>query len=85
MITIVCAVRDAAAKAFNRPFTAPSTGVAIRSFASEVNRVDAANLMNTHPSDFELYEVGTFDEDTGIVAPCTPRSIARAVDHVVKE
>lgn len=86
MIYLLVCVRDSAAKAFARPFAVPSTGLAVRSFADEVNRVDpanpAANPMNAHPNDFELYEIGTFDEDTGKIAPCEPRGVARASDFI---
>jgi hypothetical protein len=44
----------------------PSTGVAIRSFSDELNRSDADNQLYNHPDDFDLYEFGVFDDNTGL-------------------
>ena len=61
----IVAVRDLQVKAFSRPIFVPSTGVAVRSFRDEVNRVHESNDMNRHPEDFVLFQLGFFDEDTG--------------------
>lgn len=65
MIYVIVSVRDSAANAFGRPLFVQSQGVAMRSFADEVNRVDPQNEMNKHPEDFELFELGTFDDRSG--------------------
>jgi len=62
----LCTVKDRAADAFGRPMFVPSTGVAIRSFADEVNRQAEDNQMYNHSDDFDLYELGTFDDNTGL-------------------
>lgn len=64
---VLVAVRDRAVDAYNRPFVAPSRGAAIRSFMDEVNRKAPDNPMCDHPEDFDLYEVGYWDEDKGRV------------------
>jgi hypothetical protein len=46
----------------------PSVGVAIRSFSDEVNRKDPENQLHNHPDDFDLYELGEFDDNTGLFA-----------------
>ena len=61
----LCSVKDRAADAYGRPMFVPSTGVAIRSFSDEVNRVDAENQLYNHPDDFDLYEFGVFDDNSG--------------------
>jgi hypothetical protein len=43
----------------------PATGVAIRSFQDEVNRNAEDNQMYAHPDDFDLYELGIFDDFDG--------------------
>lgn len=79
MKLIMCAVRDSAVNAFIRPFCVPAVGAALRGFSDEVNRVDSE--MNKHVSDYELFEIGEFDEESGLVDPVVPpRSLARAVD-----
>ncbi len=62
----ICSVKDRAADAFARPMFVPSTGVAIRSFSDELNRSDADNQLYNHPDDFDLYEFGVFDDNTGL-------------------
>jgi hypothetical protein len=62
----ICSVKDRAADAFGRPMFVPSTGVAIRSFSDELNRSDADNQLFNHPDDFDLYEFGVFDDNTGL-------------------
>lgn len=58
---VVC-VRDTIGETFAIPFFVPSLGIAQRSFADEVNRADEKNLVYMHPDDFELYELGTYDD-----------------------
>jgi len=65
MKLVLCSVKDRAADAFGRPMFVPSVGVAIRSFSDEVNRQDADNQLFNHPDDFDLYEFGEFDDNTG--------------------
>lgn len=81
---IMVAVRDLAIQAFNRPFFVPAVGAAVRSFSDEVNRKAQENVMSHHPEDFELWELGTFDEDSGQLSPVdVARCIARAKDLVI--
>lgn len=81
MLIKICSVKDSAAQAFGRPLFVPSVGVAQRSFSDEVNRVAEDNHMNRYPSDFELYEIGEFDDSTGVLVPVSPpRLVCRAVD-----
>ena len=63
---IIVAVRDRQLNAYMRPFTAQTRGQAIRSFRDEVNRQGSEH--NTHPEDYELYQLGTFDEETGVIS-----------------
>ena len=66
MKQIICTVKDRAADAYGRPMFVPSAGVAIRSFSDEINRNNADNQLYNHPDDFDLYELGEFDDNTGI-------------------
>jgi len=65
MISVIVSVRDTAAEAFGRPMYLQSLGVAIRSFTDEVNREDKDNQLFNHPDDFDLYELGLFDDSIG--------------------
>lgn len=68
-------VRDRAAETFGTPFFVPSPPVAMRHFVNEVNRVDDKNPMFTNSEDFELYHVGSFDDQTGIYTPMVENAI----------
>jgi hypothetical protein len=66
MILTICTVKDRAADAYGRPMFVPSIGVAIRSFSDEINHKNADNQLYNHPDDFDLYELGQFDDNTGL-------------------
>jgi hypothetical protein len=68
MKQIICTVKDRAADAYGRPMFVPSAGVAIRSFSDEINRNNADNQLYNHPDDFDLYELGEFDDNSGLFA-----------------
>lgn len=61
----ICAIRDSAIDSFLRPLFVNAPGQAIRSFTDEVQRADPTNDLNKHPSDFELYTLGQWDDQTG--------------------
>lgn len=64
MKTIVC-LRDRIAGSYMQPFFVPSLGVASRNLGDEIRRGGENNVLATHPGDFELFELGVFDEETG--------------------
>lgn len=78
MVYIICAVRDTALAAFNRPFTVQSTGVAIRSFSDEVNRNAEDNMMFSHPEHFSLYKLGEWNDESGDFATHLPELLISA-------
>ena len=81
MFQVVVSVKDLAAQAFGRPVFVPTAGVAVRSFRDEVNRDAADNDIYRHPSDYELYQLGTFDDSTGMIESIQPpKLLSRAVD-----
>lgn len=77
---VVVSVRDRAADTFGRPFFVAALGAAIRAFSDEVNRESADNAIFHHPEDFDLYEVGSFDDDTGDLVAVQPRMVAVGKD-----
>lgn len=78
MNLLVCTVRDSAVDSFLRPFYVRSSGEAIRVFGDAVNGGD--NGMKAHPEDYELYHIGTFEEENGVIQACDRRLLIRAVD-----
>lgn len=79
-VYIVCAVRDRALDAFMSPIFVPALGLAVRSFSDEVNRKDSP--MNAHPDDYDLYQIGTYDDSVGRLIPSEVRQVAIGKDVV---
>lgn len=83
---VVVAVRDKALEAFMRPFFVPARGMAARSFQDEVNRAADDNSMYKHPQDYDLYYLGSFDEESGVFTNNErPELIVRGTDSKAKE
>ena len=83
MLLSVVVIRDSAAGAYMRPFYVVSEGQAIRSFQDEVNRKAEDNIMFSHPEDFELFLLGTFDDVDGSFSLLkAPKSLATAKNLV---
>lgn len=64
-------------------FTAPTQGFATRGFSKEVNTPESPLYSN--PEDYELFEMGEFIPETGIIVPhkapisvCTAKSVAKS-------
>jgi len=71
----VCAVRDRAIDTYANPFFVRALGEAIRSFTDEVNRAAQDNQLYQHPEDFDLYELGIYDNEDGTFISNGPRMI----------
>lgn len=83
VIRVITAVKDLAVASFGDPMCNTHVGASMRGFTDEVNRSHDMNMLNKHPEDFELYEVGTFDTDTGtFTAPVSPVLKLRGKDCV---
>lgn len=82
---VVCTVRDRAADVFGQPIFVAAVGQAIRGFGDQVNKVEANNPLNAHPEDFDLYELGTFDDNSGVFTNLDkPRQVAVGKDMKIK-
>lgn len=77
---VIVALKDTAARVFGTPFFVQATAQAVRSLRDEVNSKESTSDVNRHPDDFELYMVGEFDEDSGVVTSIEPRLVSRAKD-----
>lgn len=65
MIVKMFAVFDSKAEVFGVPFGNSSVGAVLRQFADSVNdRSNPNNLWAKHPGDFQLYEIGAYDDET---------------------
>lgn len=82
MIRVICAVRDRATVSFGQPIFVVALGEAHRSFVDEVNR--DGSPFNAHPEDYDLYELGTYDDGIGriVMLPEGPRQVAIGKDLI---
>lgn len=58
-------VYDSVAETWGKPFPMKNKGEAIRGFAQAVN--DQQTQLNQHPEDYTLFEIGEWDDDSGVV------------------
>lgn len=65
----IFSVRDSKTEVFLAPHFLAHTGQAIRSFTEAANNPDTQ--LCKYPSDFTLFELGEFDQETGVVT-CYP-------------
>lgn len=73
MIQKVVSIYDLKACVFHRPICAVNTGAAMRDFGDATK--DEKSILCTHPEDFQLYEIGEFDDNTGLVTSLTPMKL----------
>lgn len=80
----VFAVRDMKALAFLQPFFSQSSMSAIRAFGDACEQKDTP--FNKHPEDYVLYEIGGYNDDTGMLTAVSPvRMLGCASDFLVKK
>lgn len=72
----VFSVLDAKIGAFAQPWFSPTREAGIRAFV-EATR-DPTTMLAKHPEDFALYELGEFNDETGIFSSSTPVALGTA-------
>lgn len=75
---LLVALYDRATEAYAPVMTVHTRAEAIRSFRNEVNNPQSP--LNQHPTDYELYKLGEYDEQTGHIT-ANSELLARAEDH----
>lgn len=78
----IYAIRDVKISAFSQPFYSQTHGSALRAFSDHVN--DNGSAANKHPEDYELYHLGDFDDQVGIINGQTPVHIGNALEYKEK-
>ena len=80
---LIFSIQDSKAEAYMRPFFANARGIAIREFTNLVN--DKNHPVGQHPMDYTLFQIGTWDEDDGVLRGDVPQAIANGLDVEIKE
>lgn len=77
MIHQVIAVKDVKAGHYAKPVAVPTDAVGVRAFADAVN--DSSSEYFKHPEDYEIWNIGTYDDNTGELVASQPRQLANAI------
>lgn len=76
-------VRDSKAEIYNNPFFSITHAEAERTFQSAVR--DPKTKVGQYPEDFDLYYVGTYDDNTGKIMPTdSPQHIVKGINLVTQ-
>lgn len=78
----VYSILDRKAGAFGELLFFPNDGIAQRAMAEVVAQ---PSNYSKYPEDFDMYQVGVFDNETGILQPVEVRLAARFADFVSQE
>lgn len=65
MSKLMLALFDSKAEEFFAPFLVPTLGMAYRNLQDEIRKGGDGNILASHPEDFYLYRLGTFDTESG--------------------
>lgn len=81
MILKAFVVYDTKSCVYENPFFVHTPAAAVRMFSDISN--DKQHPIGAHPEDYILYEVGTYDNATGLLAPhAAPHPLGHASDYV---
>lgn len=77
MIHILVATYDIKTGVYARPTAFITDAQAVRSFGEAVN--DKTTEFNKHPEDYSIFNIGSYDDNTGEIKPSKPVQLAQAV------
>lgn len=84
MVLKMYSMRDMKGEIFHPPFFKKTHGEAERDFKTLVN--DDKSMVNKYPEDYDLYYVGEYDDQRGIVVPLdTPQHVTKAVTVLMQK
>ena len=81
---ILVSLFDKKADYFHPAYCIRNKALACRAFSDAIINRNDSDLSN-HPEDFELFHVGSFDLDKGILEPISPVSICSGLDFIAKK
>lgn len=71
----VYAVRDTCVGAFLLPMVFQNNAGAVRALGDAVNRPEKDNQFYQHPEHYQLYRVGDYDDETGMLESAVPEFV----------
>lgn len=72
---IVIVIKDRSIDAYVNLHVVRAEGQAIRQFMDALAD-EKTGTLHTHPDDYDLYRIGTYDDNTATLTPETPKKIA---------
>ncbi|WNK13720.1 MAG: nonstructural protein [Microvirus sp.] len=75
-------VYDTKSAIFANPFVSQNKMTALRDFQQAAN--DPQSQISNYPEDFILFEIGTFDENTGSISPMLPVNLGSADQFTIR-
>lgn len=69
----IYSIRDIKANAYHRPFFVPNRAVAIRAVTDIAQ--DTQTDIGKHPEDYQLFYLGTYDDNTGALSSTAPEHV----------
>lgn len=79
----VYSIRDSKGEVFNQPWFSRSHGEAERHFTLLTQ--DEKSLLSKYPEDFDLYYLGTYNDQTGLIKSLdTPQHLIKAVQTKIQ-
>jgi len=75
---LIFCVHDAKASAHLPPFFLPTAGMAVRAISDCVN--DPSHAFGQHPEDYTLFQLGSFDDQTGMITSDTKFSLGNCIE-----
>lgn len=76
---IIAAIKDKAIEAFGTPIFVKTKGMAIRMFLDEQKNPESQ--MNKHPDDYDLWMLGHYDDNTGVISQTEITVLVRGADQ----
>lgn len=76
-------IYDQKAEAYLTPFFLPTNAAAIRSISDLVNDLD--HQFGKHSSDYMLYLIGEYDEQTGTILPGKPFLVGKLIEFKTQQ
>lgn len=81
MQVLVYSVFDSKAETFGTPMFFLTKGIALRAFSDVC--ADAGSPMAKHPNDYTLFQIGSYDANTGKLTDLTPAVHVVAASSIV--
>ena len=80
MVYGVFSIYDDKASVYLPPFVAKTVGEADRLFDSVIK--DSDSTIASYPADHSLYQIGSYNDDSGLIESVVPQFISKGDSHV---